>query len=126
MFSSSKNIESMQKLFLEFKRYIELQKEFIKLDTAEKLTVILSATITVTILLIFGVLVLFFLTFAIAYCLGNVTGSMPLGFGIIAVFNLLLCLIFYYNRKKLVYQPMAKLMVKLFISKEHGNNQPAN
>lgn len=123
MFSSSKNIESMQKLFLEFKRYIELQKEYIKLDTAEKLTVILSATISITIMLILGAMVLFFLSFAIAWYLSDILDSMPLGFGIIAVFCLLLCIIFYYKRESWVFQPTARLMVKLFIKKdEDGNN----
>lgn len=123
MFSSSKNIENMQKLFLEFKRYIELQKEYIKLDTAEKLTVIISATISITIMLILSAMVLFFLSFAIAWYLSDVLNSMPLGFGIIAVFCLLLCIIFYYKRETWVFQPTARLMVKLFIKKdEHDNN----
>lgn len=123
MFSSSKNIENMQKLFLEFKKYIELQKEYIKLDTAEKLTVIISATISITIMLILSAMVLFFLSFAIAWYLSDVLNSMPLGFGIIAVFCLLLCIIFYYKRETWVFQPTARLMVKLFIKKdEHDNN----
>lgn len=122
MFSSSKNIENMQKLFLEFKRYIELQKEYIKLDTAEKLTVILSATISITIMLILGAMVLFFLSFAIAWYLSDMLDSMPLGFGIIAVFCLLLCIIFYYKRETWVFQPTARLMVKLFIKKDENDN----
>ncbi len=123
MFSSSKNIENMQRLFLEFKKYIELQKEYIKLDTAEKLTVIISATISITIMLILGAMVLFFLSFAIAWYLSDILNSMPLGFGIIAVFCLLLCIIFYYKRETWVFQPTARLMVKLFIKKdEHDNN----
>lgn len=113
----------MQRLFLEFKKYIELQKEYIKLDTAEKLTVIISATISITIMLILGAMVLFFLSFAIAWYLSDILNSMPLGFGIIAVFCLLLCIIFYYKRETWVFQPTARLMVKLFIKKdEHDNN----
>ncbi len=123
MFSSSKNIENMQRLFLEFKKYIELQKEYIKLDTAEKLTVIISATISISIMLILGAMVLFFLSFAIAWYLSDILNSMPLGFGIIAVFCLILCIIFYYKRETWVFQPTARLMVKLFIKKdEHDNN----
>ena len=123
MFSSSKNIENMQRLFLEFKKYIELQKEYIKLDTAEKLTVIISATISISIMLILGAMVLFFFSFAIARYLSDILNSMPLGFGIIAVFCLLLCIIFYYKRETWVFQPTARLMVKLFIKKdEHDNN----
>lgn len=122
MFSSRKNIEGFQNLFLEFKHYVELQKEFIKLDTAEKITVLLSAIITITVMLILGALVLFFLTFAAAYYIGTTTGSLPLGFTVIALFNLLLLFIFYVNRSRLVLQPLARFLVRLFVPKENGKN----
>ena len=90
MFSNSKNIESIGKLLLEFKKYLELQKEFVKLDATEKMTVILSAILIVTVLLLLGSIVLLFLTFALAYYLGDVLGSLSLGFGLISAFILLL------------------------------------
>lgn len=122
MFSSNKNIDSLHKLFMEFKRYIELQKEFVKLDTAEKLTVIFSVVITVAVVLILGALVLLFLTFALAYYIGNALGSLPLGFGIISACILLALFIFYANRNNWVIQPLARFMTKLFICKEDDNN----
>ena len=94
MFSNSKNIESIGKLLLEFKKYLELQKEFVKLDATEKMTVILSAILIVTVLLLLGSIVLLFLTFALAYYLGDVLGSLSLGFGLISAFILLLTVIF--------------------------------
>lgn len=57
MFSNSKNIESIGKLLLEFKKYLELQKEFVKLDATEKMTVILSVILIVTVLLLLGSIV---------------------------------------------------------------------
>ena len=109
MFSNSKNIESIGKLLLEFKKYLELQKEFVKLDATEKMTVILSAILIVTVLLLLGSIVLLFLTFALAYYLGDVLGSLSLGFGLISAFILLLTVIFYLNRNRMVIQPMARL-----------------
>ena len=105
MFSNSKNIESIGKLLLEFKKYLELQKEFVKLDATEKMTVIL----------------LLFLTFALAYYLGDVLGSLSLGFGLISAFILLLTVIFYLNRNRMVIQPMARFMTKLILTKEDGS-----
>ena len=110
MFSNSKNIESIGKLLLEFKKYLELQKEFVKLDATEKMTVILSAILIVTVLLLLGSIVLLFLTFALAYYLGDVLGSLSLGFGLISAFILLLTVIFYLNRNRMVIQPMARFM----------------
>lgn len=120
MFSNSKNIESIGKLLLEFKKYLELQKEFVKLDATEKMTVILSAILIVTVLLLLGSIVLLFLTFALAYYLGDVLGSLSLGFGLISAFILLLTVIFYLNRNRMVIQPMARFMTKLILTKEDG------
>ena len=103
MFSNSKNIESIGKLLLEFKKYLELQKEFVKLDATEKMTVILSAILIVTVLL------------------GDVLGSLSLGFGLISAFILLLTVIFYLNRNRMVIQPMARFMTKLILTKEDGS-----
>ena len=121
MFSNSKNIESIGKLLLEFKKYLELQKEFVKLDATEKMTVILSAILIVTVLLLLGSIVLLFLTFALAYYLGDVLGSLSLGFGLISAFILLLTVIFYLNRNRMVIQPMARFMAKLILTKEDGS-----
>ncbi len=118
MFSSNKNIESIGKLFLEFKRYLELQKEFVRLDAAEKMTVILSAILIVAVLLLLGSIVLLFLTFALAYYLGDLLGSLSLGFGLISAFLLLLAAIFYSNRNRMVVQPMARFMTRLILAKE--------
>ena len=121
MFSNSKNIESIGKLLLEFKKYLGLQKEFVKLDATEKMTVILSAILIVTVLLLLGSIVLLFLTFALAYYLGDVLGSLSLGFGLISAFILLLTVIFYLNRNRMVIQPMARFMTKLILTKEDGS-----
>ena len=121
MFSNSKNIESIVKLLLEFKKYLELQKEFVKLDATEKMTVILSAILIVTVLLLLGSIVLLFLTFALAYYLGDVLGSLSLGFGLISAFILLLTVIFYLNRNRMVIQPMARFKTKLIHTKEDGS-----
>ena len=121
MFSNSKNIESIGKLLLEFKKYLELQKEFVKLDATEKMPVIVSAILIVTVLLLLGSIVLLFLTFALAYYLGDVLGSLSLGFGLISAFILLLTVIFYLNRNRMVIQPMARFMTKLILTKEDGS-----
>ena len=42
MFADDKSIENFQQLFFEFKKYLELQKEYTKLELTEKLTILLS------------------------------------------------------------------------------------
>lgn len=119
MLSYGKNIEGMSKLFLELKKYLELQTEFVKLDAAEKLTVIISTAVIIAVLLVLGSIVLLFLTLAAAYGLGDALGSLPLGFGLVALCVLFLCGIFYWNRNRFVIQPIARFMTGLLITKEH-------
>lgn len=121
MFSSSKNIESIGKLFLEFKKYLELQKEFVKLDAAEKLTVMLTTVFTVAVLLLLGSIVLLFLAFAMAYYASEAFGSELMGFSFIAMVVLLLAVIFYFNRNRMVVRPLARFMAKLFLDNGNGH-----
>ena len=50
MFADDKSIENFQQLFFEFKKYLELQKEYTKLELTEKLTILLSTLIMIVIL----------------------------------------------------------------------------
>ncbi len=119
MFSINKNVESIQKLLLEFKNYYLLQKKFIRLDTAEKLTVILSAVGISLIMLILVAFVFFFGTFAFAIYLGDELNSIPMGFAIVSGINILVLIIFYLNRKRFVVEPLARFMGRVFL-----NNKP--
>lgn len=119
MFSNSKNIESIGKLFLEFKKYLELQKEFIKLDATEKLTVILTTVFTVVVLLLLGSITLFFLAFAMAYYASEAFESTLIGFGLIAAIVLLLAIIFYFNRNRMVVRPLARFMARILLDNEN-------
>ena len=119
MFSNSKNIESIGKLFLEFKKYLELQKEFIKLDATEKLTVILTTVFTVVVLLLLGSITLLFLAFAMAYYASEAFESTLIGFGLIAAFVLLLAIIFYFNRNRMVVRPLARFMARILLDNEN-------
>lgn len=118
MFSEKKDIDSMHKLFLELKKYLELQKRFVMLDAAEKLTVLLSAVAIGAVALILASMLLLFATFALAYYIGDLLHSLPLGFALIAMFLGVLLLFFYINRNKFVIQPLARLMASLFINQK--------
>lgn len=119
MFSVNKNVESIQKLLLELKNYYLLQKKFIRLDTAEKLTVILSAIGIALIILILVALICFFGTLALAFYLGNVLDNVPLGFILVAAFLVLVLLVFYVKRKAFVIEPIARFIGQLFIPEQN-------
>ena len=88
---------SIQSLWTEAKNYLELQKEYLKLDTAEKLAVLLSAVATTAICLILGLVAFFFFVMAFAFWLAKIV---------------LLA------RKRWIVQPVARFVAGLFISEE--------
>ena len=67
MFADDKSIENFQQLFFEFKKYLELQKEYTKLELTEKLTILFSTLIMILVLIILGMVALFYLLFALAF-----------------------------------------------------------
>ena len=114
MFADDGSIENFQQLFVDFKQYLVLQKEYTKLEVIEKLTILLSASILIILLITLGMIALFYLLFAVAYALGPLVGGLTVSFCIIAAFNVLLMLIVYVYRKKLIINPMVKFVAGLF------------
>lgn len=112
-------------LIQEVKQYLSLQKEYVLMDTADKLIVILSSVAIAVICIVLGAMVLFFLTFALAHWIGAVTNNVPLGFLCIALFHLATLALFYRNRNKWVIQPLARAIIRLFVSKEEVEEQKA-
>ena len=63
MFADDNSIENIQQLFFDFKKYLELQKKYTQLEVAEKLTILLSTLILVLLVVILGMVALFYLSF---------------------------------------------------------------
>ncbi len=121
MFSDDNNISSIEKLFLEIKKYISLQREYIKLDLAEKLSVLISLLVLVFVLMSVGVVTLFYLTTAFVHSINHLVGSVALSYLIAAGLNMLIMLIVYAFRKTLIYAPIIHFISKLFL--EDKDNQ---
>lgn len=122
MFADDKSIENFQQLFFEFKKYIELQKEYTKLELTEKLTILFSTLIMVLILIILGMVALFYLLFALAYILEPWVGGLMASFAIIAGINILLIALIITFRKQLIFSPMVSFLAGLFIT--DSNEEP--
>ena len=116
MFADDKSIENIQQLFFEFKKYIELQKEYTKLELTEKLTILFSTLIMILILIILGMVALFYLLFALAYILEPYIGGLTISFAIIASINVVLILLVVAFRKKLIITPMVNFLANLFLT----------
>ena len=93
MFANDKNIDNLQQLLAELKKYAELQKDYVKLHLVEKLTILISTLILVFILLILGIIALFYLSFTLAYVLEPHVGGLMASYGIITGCIILLILL---------------------------------
>ena len=95
MFADDRSIDNLQQLFIEFKKYLNLQKEYTKLEITEKLSILLSALILLLV------------------------GGLMVSFSIIACFHLLLVLLVITFRKKLIINPMVNFIAGLFFDNDN-------
>ncbi|WP_321330911.1 phage holin family protein [uncultured Bacteroides sp.] len=116
MFINDNSIDNIQQLFTELKKYLDLQKEYTKLEITEKLTILLSTLILVLMLIILGMVALFYALFALAYILEPLVGSLTASFGIITGINILFILTVIIFRKRLIISPMVNFLAKLFLN----------
>ena len=93
MFSNDQNIETISQLVQTLKHYIGLQQEFVKLDVIEKSVRILTALLMALILSTLFLIMVIYLSFALAYALEPMVGNVA-AFAIVAgVYFVLLALV---------------------------------
>lgn len=110
MFANDKSIENLSQLFMECKKYILLQKEYLRLEFVEKLTTLLSVLILIMIGIILGMMALFYLSFSMAYIMAPHVGGLTVSFAIITAVILLLLAVIYFLRKRLIVAPLVRFI----------------
>lgn len=116
MFIDDKNIQSIRQLVSELKAYIEMQKEYTKLELTEKLTILFSSMLFAIVLILMGMVVLFYLSFSLAYLLAPYVGGLPGSYAIIAGIVFLFIILVIIFRKKLIINPLANFLANLFLN----------
>lgn len=109
-----KYIHLIQELLKEGKEYVRLQKEFLTLTLIEKATVFISTFVIGFILIILGMIALFYLSFMAANLIEPYVGGMWESFGFITLCIILLMVIFFWLRKWLIIRPITKFLFLLF------------
>ena len=104
---------SVHQLIAEIKEYLELQRDLLKVEGVEKLTILISAFL-VLISIILGGGALFYLLFALAYLLEPAIGLIG-AFGIIGCVCLLILVVLVLLRKQLIINPIVRFLYKLFL-----------
>lgn len=118
MFENNKTIDNLQTLLAEMKHYAELQKDYIKLDIAHKLTVLLSTLMLIFILAGLGLIALLYLSFTLAYTLEGYVGGLMNSFAIITGFVILTCILIYLCRRWIIIQPLTRFLTNLIFDEQ--------
>ena len=116
MFSTDKTIDNLQTLFTEVKHYVDLQKDYVKLDITHKLTILLSTLILILVLVVLGMIALFYLSFTLAYVLEPLVGGLTTSYAIITGGILLLGARIYGCRQRLIIQPLTNFLANLLLN----------
>lgn len=108
-----KYVRLIQEIFREGKEYLRLQRAFLALTFIEKATIFISTFVIGFILIIFGMIALFYLSFMAANLIAPYVGGQWQSFGIITLFILLLMFIFFRMRRILIIRPITKFLYLL-------------
>ncbi len=123
MLFGEKSNESIQQLISEAKTYLDLQKDYIRLEMTEKLTILLSTLILVLIMVVLGMVALFYFSFTLAYVLASFVGGLMVSFGLITLFLVLVILFIYYKRERLIVSPMVNFLAKIFLKESEKEKE---
>lgn len=115
MFSSDKNVETIAQLIEALKRYLGVQKEFLKLSVIEKFVRLITALTLAVVFIMLGFAVLFFMSFALVYWLAPLVG-VALAFFIMALIYLTLAFIVFTNRKAWIERPLVRFLADVLLN----------
>jgi len=94
--------------------YVSNRLQLLKLQTAEKSARLISLLLTVLVMALLCFFILLFLSITAGYFLAQKTGSLFTGFGIVAIFYVLLLAIVLYLRKRVLDKYIADTVVRIF------------
>jgi len=100
------------------KQYIQQRLLLIRLLAAEKVSRMAAAIITAVFVVLVGLFLLIFVSITAGLWLGDITGSLTTGFGIVALFYLLVFLFLIFFMKKILQNFFVNKFIELFHKKD--------
>ena len=119
MNENDKNVDRLEALLAEVKKYVELQTDLAKLEFTEILSIIFSRAILVIVFAVLGLLILLNCSFMMVYVLNNYLNDIILSYGIIGLIFLILSFIIYRKRDQLITQHVVNFLGKLLLEKNN-------
>lgn len=100
------------------KSYVNTNFELIKYQAVERATVMMADTVTYVVIGLFMILFLFFISLWACFYLSSLFDNNHTGIAIVAGFYLLLGLILFMIRKKMIIKPLRNKIVHKIFQKE--------
>lgn len=99
-------------LWIKVQNYIYTNIELYKLKSVEKISSLLSSFVSIAILFVFAISATLFASIAFALWLGELYGKFYFGFLIVSCIHILVFIIGYFNRRKLIKNPLRNRIIK--------------
>ncbi len=106
---------NVEELFYKLRDYGDTRLDLFKLKAISKVSGIISSIISGVILVILLLLVIICITIALSFIIGDALGHTYLGFLIMAVVYIIIGLIMFSSRTKLLKTPISNKFIKDFI-----------
>jgi len=116
MLSSDKNVETLAQLIVELRKYIGLQKEYLKFDVIDRVVRLVSALILAIVFLVLALGIGLFSALSLAFWLADAVG-LVVAFAIVAGLFLVLFLVVFAFRRPWIEKPLVKFMVNILLNK---------
>ncbi len=118
------NTEENQPDFVStLKDWVTTKLEITRLSAIERLTVVISALVTITCVIIAGVLTFLFASVTLALFLGEIIGSYAAGFGIVALLYLFIALVLVYFKDRFIDRRLQDFIVKMIFKKKNDGKE---
>ena len=100
------------------RQYIQQRMLLMRLQATEKISYIVAAIFTGVCVVVAGLFLLIFLSITAGYWLAGLTGSFTIGFGIVALFYLILFLFVIFFLRKILQNFFINKFIHLFHKKD--------
>ncbi len=101
--------------------YTEKRIELIKLEAVEKTAIVGGLSASFLLIILFSFMSIMFLSVMMGFLLADITGSMLKGFGLLALFYVLLLILVIVFRTS-ISKPISNLLVRVLV-KEEGSHE---
>lgn len=110
----------------EGKQYVGLQKQYMRLTAADKLTRLISQLIIIVVMGVVGFVIFIFAGLALVHYAGSLTGNLALCFAVYTLLLVLSLILFWSKRRAWVILPVAHILSDILLEHTDGEDGDSN